>query len=181
MLGQVGAERHGVLGQDQVLVLGGGARQVQGGEDRVGVGGDQLEGLEPLALAGQHGRHLLAIGGGPGRAELGDRDDRHVAHDRRRRWRLGRGIDALGGGRGRLVGRRGRCGRGDVQAGGWRGRRGLVAAESPASDGHQGGHDDEPTDEHQGEPFHRRHSATGLRRPPPPGQRNAPSGRADGA
>ena len=62
----------------------------QRGEDRVGLPGDQLEGVVAGARPGEDVGDLLARGGRRGRAELGDRHDRHIGRRTGRGGRHGR-------------------------------------------------------------------------------------------
>ncbi len=151
VLGEVLGERRGVGREDEPGGIGRPLR-AERGEDRVGLGLDELERLVPLARAGEDGRDLGTVRGRGGAAELGDRHDRDVGQrpgrrrgrggGRLRRRRLGRGSVARGlgrvDGRRRTRGPRSRDpdGPGDpapappkssmppVTAGGWRARAG---------------------------------------------------------
>ena len=174
-------------------VASAGRVEAERGEDRVGVGLDELERLVALARPGQDGRDLrrgpCAV---PGRPELGDR------HDRGRR--PGRGV--AGASRGWTARRSTAAGARRRRAGpevglataprrSARRRRRSAAArragqpELSAGQRHEGGQDEEAADDGERGALH----AAILPEGPDsrrrglhlPGKKNAPSGRADGA
>ena len=189
VLGEVLGQGRGVGGEDQALGVGR-ALDVERGQDGVGLALDQLQRRVAGAGAGQDGLELLRAGRGRDGAEVRDRDDRDVGDlgGRRRAWAGPRSASRMGlaptiggwrlTGLGRVAGARSTSAR--------RSRRSIhpPGPSWPTASTATSDDEDEAERDRDRVPFHRPECDRGCRGRAvrrPPGQRNAPSGRADGA